>query len=107
MQVIRLTLILIIVVLLGMRGQAQVTVSQSFLDDANRAFIEAVAQRKVIAAQDAELKAKDDLIQALQALQKSNEVVITNLKLENDRLRQVTCTESSFLIFIYRTKRCF
>lgn len=108
MQTIRFITIMFIVGLLSYTAAAQsVQVSQSFLDDANRAFVEVQANRRVIAAQDAEIKAKDDLIAALSALNKQKDLVITAQESQISNLIKIKCNETRFFFGIVKTKRCF
>jgi transcription elongation factor len=98
---------LLLIFLFAIPATAQVQVSQSFLDDANRAFVEVQANRKVIAAQDAEIKAKDDLISALSALNKQKDFTITAQDEQIKRVLAIKCNETRFFFGIVKTKRCF
>jgi transcription elongation factor len=98
---------LLLIFLFAIPATAQVQVSQSFLDDANRAFVEVQANRRVIAAQDAEIKAKDDLIAALSALNKQKDFTIAAQDEMIQKLNKIKCNETRFLFGIIRTKRCY
>lgn len=93
-------------VLLAASLTAQVTVSQTFLDDANAAFREVVTLR---AANTALLKANESLDKAndanalaVMALTSANET----LKADNADLRKLKCDQTTFLIFLVKIKRC-
>lgn len=84
----------------------KVEVDQSFVDSANRAFRDVVAQRDVIAAQTAEIQARKDKEAAqdalIRALTESNDV----LKADNKSLRAMTCSTTSFMVILIRWRRC-
>lgn len=100
-------ILIVILLLAGFALPQKVEVDQTFVNDANTAFIEVVSLRKLAAALEgqviAEQKAKAATEQALEAQKELTE----NIKAENKRLREVTCTKSSFLWFVYRSKKCF
>lgn len=79
---------------------------QAFIDSANRAFRDVVAQRDVIAAQTAEIQARKDKEAAqdalIKALTESNDI----LKADNKSLRAMTCSTTSLFVFVVRWKRC-
>ena len=75
-----ITAILIITATLTLNAQ-QVQVSQSFVDDATKSFIEVRALRELEAARKAEIAAKDDQIRLQTQL-------IESLKIQNNLLIQ-------------------
>ena len=75
-----ITAILIITATLTLNAQ-QVQVSQSFVDDATKSFIEVRALRELEAARKAEIAAKDDQIRLQTQL-------IESLKIQNNLLLQ-------------------
>src|SRR5690242_1017319 len=102
------TILFILLTALAVSAQAKepVTVSQGFLDDANKAFIELPALRKLVAAQDAELKAKDELIDTLK---QSVELQKQALAIKDDEiktLRALKCDQISFFWGAIKKKSC-
>ncbi len=98
MNAIRIITILFVVLVLSFNAGAQVSVSQSFIDDANAAFREVVVLRQ---ANEALGKANTANAQAVEALREVN----TLLKADNADLRKLKCDKVSIL-FIYSWKRC-
>jgi hypothetical protein len=78
--------------------RSQVTVSQSFIDDANAAFREVVVLRT---ANEALGKANTANAQAVEALKEVNAL----LKADNADLRKLKCDKVSVL-FVITWKRC-
>lgn len=100
-------LTLVAVLLCGtFHASAQVTVSQSFIDDANAAFREVVTLRTantaLLKANDALDKANTTNASAVQALLFSND----QLKEQNADLRELKCDSTSFVFGLVKIKRC-
>lgn len=105
---IRLFAILFIALWLAViAANAQKVVDQKFIDDANTAFVEVVALRKLAEAYEERDAAQQKLILTLEDRDKAKNELLANVQAENKRLREVTCTKSSFLLFVYRSKKCF
>ncbi|HKX84571.1 MAG TPA: hypothetical protein VJL58_10165 [Pyrinomonadaceae bacterium] len=100
---ILLTICLLTVIALPQK----VEVDQGFVDDANRAFIEVVALRRLVTALDGQVKAEQSAKVATEAALAAQKELAETLKAENKRLREITCTKSSFLLFVWRSKKCF
>ena len=98
MNFIRLITILFVTLTLSFQIGAQVSVSQSFVDDANAAFREVVVLR---AANEALGKANIANAQAVEALKEVN----TLLKADNADLRKLKCDKVS-VFFVLTWKRC-
>lgn len=100
-----LTTLLSLVLFAPLTAQTQAC-DQAFIDSANRAFRDVVAQRDVIAAQTAEIQARKDKEAAqdalIKALTESNDV----LKADNKSLRAMTCSTTSFMVILIRVRRC-
>lgn len=109
--------VLMMLVLVGMSyGQqakpSTVEVSQEFLNSSSRAFEEVVllriavdAQAKLIDAQAAESKAKDELIISERAHKESILRENATLKEQVEIYKKMTCDKSIFL-FIFKKVRC-
>lgn len=101
-------LILFFVILATFAGSssAQVTVSQSFVDDANAAFREVVVLREAVGAlktaNEALAKANASNAAAVTAQQET----ISLLKADNADLRKLKCDSTTFLVFLIKIKRC-
>jgi hypothetical protein len=92
--------ILLLTLLFATHLSAQtVEVSRSFLDDANRAFIELRASRAVIEA-DART------IVALTDADKSKAQLIEILTAQNADLAKLKCEKTSYFFGIVKTTRC-
>jgi hypothetical protein len=98
MQIVRLVTILFVCLVLAFEAGAQVSVSQSFVDDANAAFREVVVLRS---ANEALGKANTANAQAVEALKEVN----TLLKADNADLRKLKCDKVS-VFFVISWKRC-
>lgn len=78
---------------------AQTTVTQAFVDDANAAFREVVALRT---ANEALGKANEAQAAAIE----SQKQLLELLKADNADLRKLKCDTGSLFIFVVRWKRC-
>ena len=96
---------LIAILILSLSAVAQVSVPQVFVDQADKAFQEVVADRAVIdaknqaiAAKDGEITAKDTLIKALTEQSKLKDAQIADLA-------KLKC-DTTTLFFVVKIKRC-
>lgn len=89
----------IIVCLLVSPAFAQVEVSQSFVDLANKAAIEVKADREVIDAKNQALAAKEQLIAALIDKNKL-------LEAQNLELSKLKCSKTSVFFGLIKATRC-
>lgn len=104
----KLLFTILFIICLTISANAQdVTVPQSFVDRATQAFKEVVALRKAVAAQAETIKAKNETIEAKNNTLKIQKDLIAAKDKQITKLIAVTCTKSSFFIFVYRTKKCF
>jgi hypothetical protein len=92
---------------------AQVTVSQEYLQDSARAFIELKALREVDQAQKAEIEArkaenaaKSDLIAALKREIEAKDILTRTLTEQNKDLARLKCDKTTFLFHLVTIKRC-
>lgn len=74
-------------------------VTQSFINDSNKAFQLVVAQREAIEALKESIKSKEETIIA-----KNETIEAKNKTIE--RLEEVKCSRGSFMLFIIKWKRC-
>jgi hypothetical protein len=98
--------IILTIFLLVSTANAQVSVSQEYLDDSRRAFIELRAEREVNKALDNELKAKNQLIEAQTALIESQKQQNVFLAEQNKALAAIRCDSTSFLFGLIKKKSC-
>ena len=89
---------LLAIVLFAAPLTAQVTVTQGFLDDSNRAFVELKASREVIEAQKTTITAKNELIAA-----QAESIAV--LKAQVADLSKLKCDTTSIFLLI-KIKRC-
>jgi hypothetical protein len=85
----------------------KVEVSQQFVDDANTAFVEVVALRKVVEAQQNEIQARIKLDESRMLLIDAKD---KQIEAQNEMVRKLTaikCNETRWLFGIVKTKRCF
>jgi hypothetical protein len=88
-----------------LRAQS-VTVSQGFVDDATRAFIELRAEREVNKAIEKELTAKNALIEAQKVLIENQKQQNLFLIEQNAILAKIKCDKISFLFGIIKKTTC-
>jgi hypothetical protein len=98
--------IILTIFLLVSTANAQVSVSQEYLDDSRRAFIELRAERDVNKALENELKAKNQLIEAQTALIESQKQQNVFLAEQNKALAAIRCDSTSFLFGLIKKKSC-
>jgi hypothetical protein len=98
--------IILTIFLLVSTANAQVSVSQEYLDDSRRAFIELRAERDVNKALENELKAKNQLIEAQTALIASQKQQNVFLAEQNKALAAIRCDSTSFLFGLIKKKSC-
>jgi hypothetical protein len=98
--------IIFTVFLLFSTANAQVSVTQGFVDDATKAFIELRAERGVNKALENELKAKNQLIEAQNALIESQKQQNIFLAEQNKALAAIKCDTTSFFWGIIKKKTC-
>lgn len=98
--------VILTIFLLVSTSNAQVTVSQSFLDDATKAFIELRAERSVNQALENELKAKNALIEAQKDLIESQKRQNVFLAEQNAALARLRCDQVSFLFGLIKKRSC-
>ena len=112
MNILRLVTILFATLLLGFvladTLQAQkVEVDQSYIDSSAKAFAEVLALRKLDEARQAEIKAKDALISSKDEVITTKNLLIAAQDVQIKTLTALKCNKSSFLIFVYRSKKCY
>lgn len=108
MNTIRFILIMFVLLLACyIGGNAQTVVSQQFIDDANRSFIEVVALRKLEEARKAEVAAKDALIASQNSLILTKDALIKAQDEQISRLIIIKCNETRYFWGLIKSKRCF
>jgi hypothetical protein len=86
--------------------QGQIPVSQSFIDDATRTFIELRAERNVSKALENELTAKNALIEAQKTLIESQKQQNIFLIEQNEALAKIKCDKVSIFFGIIKKTTC-
>lgn len=84
-----------------------VLVSQDFVDLSNQIAKESIAKDKTIEAKNETIKAKNETIDAKNAALASKDALIEIKDKQIEELIKIKCSKSSFLIFVYRTKKCY
>jgi hypothetical protein len=97
---------LILTLILATVSTAQVSVSQSFVDDATKAFIELRAEREVNKAYEREMQAKNLLIESQKALIESQKQQNIFLAEQNQALAKIKCDKVSFLFGLIKKTTC-
>ena len=85
---------------------AQISVSQGFVDDATKAFIELRAERAVSKAQEAEIQAKSDLIKTQSLLIESMKQSIESRDAQIAALAKIKCDKTKFFWGIISKQTC-
>jgi hypothetical protein len=98
--------LILTLLLLSATATAQIPVSQSFIDDATRAFIELRAEREVNKAIEKELTAKNALIEAQKVLIENQKQQNLFLIEQNAILAKIKCDKISFLFGIIKKTTC-
>jgi hypothetical protein len=97
---------LILTLILATVSAAQVSVSQSFVDDATKAFIELRAEREVNKAYEREMQAKNLLIESQKNLIESQKQQNIFLAEQNKALAAIRCDTTSFFFGLIKKKQC-
>jgi hypothetical protein len=98
---------LILTILLAISAHAQtVQVTQGFVDDATKAFIELRAERSVNAAQERELTAKNELIKTQNLLIDSLKLGIETRDAQIKAISALKCDTTSLFWGIIKKKTC-
>jgi hypothetical protein len=97
---------LILTLILATVSAAQVSVSQSFVDDATKAFIELRAEREVNKAYEREMQAKNSLIESQKALIETQKQQNIFLAEQNQALARIKCDKVSFFWGIIKKTTC-
>lgn len=90
-------------------ANGQISVSQGFVDDATKAFIELRAERAVTKAQEAEISAKNDLIRTQSLLIESLKQGIEARDKQVEALAALKCDTSQvklFFVIKFTKKSC-
>lgn len=108
-----INVLIVTILLLFSTTSAQISVSQGFVDDATKAFIELRAEREVNKALERELLAKNQLIEAQKSLIESQKLQNAFFADQVKSLAAIKCDESkiylpffSFLGPIAKKKQC-
>jgi hypothetical protein len=97
---------LILTLILATVSAAQVSVSQSFVDDATKAFIELRAEREVNKAYEREMQAKNLLIESQKNLIESQKQQNIFLAEQNKALAAIRCDTTSFFFGLIKKNQC-
>lgn len=99
------TLILTLILAISAHSQT-VQVSQGFVDDATKAFIELRAERAVTKAQEAEISSKTELIKAQSLLIESLKTGIEARDAQIKALAALRCDTTFYFFGIIKKKNC-
>jgi hypothetical protein len=96
---------LFLIVCFAVAGNAQITVTQGFVDDANGAFRELPALRTAVTALQGQVKAEQDAKDANALAVKVQALFIDLLKADNADLRKLKC-DTTTIFWVIKKKSC-